>query len=52
MTYQVRKVCETETDGKSFHYFYENQEIINEEISCPDHAEAVTRDFVIVEEIE
>ena len=51
--YKVRKVCETETgDDKGFHYFYADQTVIDESITCPDHPEAETRDFVIEEVIE
>jgi hypothetical protein len=51
-TYICRKVCETETEGKSFHYFYAEQaeDAIDENITCPDHPEAQTKDFVIQNE--
>jgi hypothetical protein len=53
MAVKVRKVCENETgNGKGWHYFYETQETIDENISCPDHSEATTRDFTIIEKIE
>lgn len=50
ITYNVRKVCETETgDGKGFHFFEEDQTELDDTITCPDHPEATTRDFVIKE---
>lgn len=51
-TYICRKVCETETEGKSFHYFYAEQaeDAIDENITCPDHPEAQTKDFVVQNE--
>lgn len=49
-SYKVRKVCETETgDGKGFHFFEENQTELDDTIACPDHPEATTRDFTIIE---
>ncbi len=52
MSYNVRIVCETETgDGKGFHYYRENQETLDDTITCPTHTEATVRDFVIEEEV-
>jgi hypothetical protein len=46
--YHVRKVCETETGGKNFHYFREDQvDTLDPNIACPTHPTANTRDFVI-----
>ena len=47
--YHVRKVCETETgDGKGFHYFRAEQtDEVHNDIVCPEHPTADTRDFVI-----
>ena len=52
--YYVRKVCETETNGRPFHFFRMVQNPPNPSVQCPDHPEATTRDFVIerTEEIE
>jgi len=48
--YCVRKVCETETgDGKGWHYFEAEQQVVDDTITCPDHPQADTRDFTIVE---
>lgn len=48
-TYYVRKVCETEIgDGMGWHYFWATQpDTPDENISCPDHPQASTKDFVI-----
>ena len=49
--YKLRGVCETDIgDGKGAHYFYVDQEdAVNEIISCPEHADAVVRDVAIIE---
>lgn len=51
-TYHVRIVCETETgDGKGFHYHREDQvDTLDPSIDCPDHPNAVVRDFVVESE--
>ena len=50
MNIKIRKVCETEVgDDRGFHYFEveTSLELLEENIVCPSHPEAVTRDIVI-----
>jgi len=52
MTFKVRLVCEAENgDGKGWHYFWLDQETLDDSANCPDHPTAETRDFVIEKEI-
>jgi len=46
MSYRVRKVCEG--DGEDpWHYIREDQETINENITCTEHPGSTMRDFVV-----
>ena len=48
ITYKTRLVCETETgDGKGFHYWREEQDVIDKTIKCGTHPLATVRDFTI-----
>lgn len=48
MEYNVRIVCEH--DGE-WHYHYELQATVDENITCPDHPGSVIRDFAVQETI-
>ena len=51
--YRVRKVCDTEIgDGKGWHYFYADQDVLDPEITCPTHPAADTRDFTVIHQEE
>lgn len=43
---RIRYVCEPA--GQNWHYQYEDQTTIDENVTCPTHPTASTRDFVIV----
>jgi len=42
---KVRKVCEYD---ENWHYIYDEQETINENLTCLEHLESTMRDFVII----
>ena len=42
---KVRAVCET---AGSWHYIYEEQEVVNTDITCSEHPDSTIRDFIII----
>lgn len=53
MSYYIRKKCHTGIEeGYDWHYFYVTQKTLNENVTCPDHPESDTSDFVIEYEIK
>lgn len=47
MTFHVRIVC---YDEEGWHYYREEQETLDETITCPSHPENSTKDFVVEKE--
>ena len=49
--YRIRKICDTEIgDGKGFHYFYDDQNVLDDTLVCPDHPTSNTRNFTVIQQ--